>query len=86
MSGCKHYRGITGQQLRNLGALLETEFADWSDDDPASSAAMDKLKLSLVYDPLKKVLKVSFREKPAGLREAHVWKILDELLIRIMIR
>lgn len=86
MSGCKHYPGITGQQLRNLEALLETEFADWSDDDPAFSEATNKLKLSLVYDPLKKVLKVSFREKPYGLREAHVWKILDELLIRIAIK
>lgn len=80
MSGCKHYPGITGQQLKNLGDLLETEFAKWAENDLDSFDVMDELKLTLVYDPLKKVLKVSLRETPDGLREAHVWKILDELL------
>lgn len=80
MSDCKHYPGITGRQLKNLGDFLETEFTKWTEDDLDSSSAMDDLKLTLVYDPLKKVLKVTLREKPDGLRKSHVWKLLDELL------
>lgn len=80
MAGCKHYSDITNQHLKNLEDLLETEFAYWNDDELDSSEAIDELELSLVYDPLKKVLKVRFKEKRNGLRAARVWKILDELL------
>lgn len=80
MPACKHYPGITGRQLKNLGDFLETEFTKWTEDDLDALDAMDELKLALVYDPLKEVLKVTLIEKPNGLREAHVWKLLDELL------
>jgi hypothetical protein len=78
MAGCKHFVGVTDRKLKNLEDLLELEFGDFS--DPVFEDVMHDLKLSLVYDPLKKVLKVSFREKPVGLQEGHVWKILHELL------
>jgi hypothetical protein len=81
MLRCKHYPGVTSQQIEDLGKLVAIKLNSAGRNGSDSKSCPNDLKLTVVYDPLKKVLKVSLKEKPAQLEETHIWSILDYLLI-----
>jgi hypothetical protein len=81
MPRCKHYFGVTSEQIEDLGKFVSVRLSCTTDHAAALTGAEENLKLAVVYDPLKKVLKVSLTQNPRQLPENRIWNIIDYLMI-----
>lgn len=76
MLACKHYGGVGKLQIKEL-----KEFAiklQISNERPQLSYPnSEDVKLKVVYDPFKQMLKVSIVNKPGELSQRRIWKVID---------
>jgi signal recognition particle subunit SEC65 len=76
MLACKHYSRVGKPQLKELKEFV-TKLQISQDQPELSYPNSEHVKLRVVYDPFKKMLKVSIVNKPGELSQRRIWSVID---------
>jgi hypothetical protein len=74
---CKHYGGITRDELNSLRGDLKKEGVSVPPGDDVIVTGLYGVALQVTYDQTKETLKVCIAEKPFFVPESMVWQIVD---------
>jgi hypothetical protein len=77
MPDCKHYGGITRNELVKLRKDLAKEGVNVPEGDDVSVKGPYGIELRATYDEKKETLKICITKKPFYIPESEVWKIVD---------
>ena len=77
MPDCKHYGGITREELAHLRADLAKEGIKVPAGDDVEVKGPYGIQLRATYDEAKETLKICITKKPFYVPESEIWKIID---------
>ncbi|HEX8370250.1 MAG TPA: hypothetical protein VF604_17005 [Pyrinomonadaceae bacterium] len=77
MPDCKHYGGITREELAHLRKDLAKEGVIVPAGDDVEFKGLFGVHLRAIYDEAKETLKICITKKPFFVPESEVWKIVD---------
>jgi hypothetical protein len=77
MPDCKHYGGITRDELVHLRADLAKEGVNVPPGDDVKVKGPYGIELRATYDESKETLKICITKKPFYIPESEIWKIVD---------
>ncbi len=77
MPDCKHYVGITRDELAKLIEDLAKEGVSVPEGDDVQIKAPFGVELRAIYHEAKETLKICIVKKPFYIPESEVWKIVD---------
>jgi hypothetical protein len=77
MPDCKHYGGITRDELVQLRKDLAKEGVNVPEGDDVAVKGPYGIELRAAYNEEKETLKICITKKPFYIPESEIWKIVD---------